>query len=181
MSSTSPAPRPASGTRPGSLPTRRRPETAVAVQRLLDAGADLAGKTHTDELAYSLTGENRHYGTPVNARAPDRIPGGSSNGSAAAVAAGLVDFAIGTRLRGLGAPARELLRHLRYAPDGRPRAARRGHPFRPALSTSPAGSRAMRRCWSGSGACSSPMTRSPVTATSAASRRGCLRAWWTRR
>ena len=71
-------------------------ETAVAVQRLLDAGADLAGKTHTDELAYSLTGENRHYGTPVNVRAPDRIPGGSSNGSAAAVTAGLVGFAIGT-------------------------------------------------------------------------------------
>ena len=79
------------------LATHEAPsETAVAVQRLLDAGADLAGKTHTDELAYSLTGENRHYGTPVNARAPDRIPGGSSNGSAAAVTAGLVDFAIGT-------------------------------------------------------------------------------------
>ena len=72
------------------------PETATAVRRLLDAGADLAGKTHTDEMAYSLTGENVHYGTPVNARAPDRIPGGSSNGSAAAVTAGLVDFAIGT-------------------------------------------------------------------------------------
>ena len=71
-------------------------ETATAVRRLLDAGADLAGKTHTDEMAYSLTGENVHYGTPVNARAPDRIPGGSSNGSAAAVTAGLVDFAIGT-------------------------------------------------------------------------------------
>ena len=71
-------------------------ETASAVKRLLDAGADLAGKTHTDELAYSLTGENVHYGTPVNARAPERIPGGSSNGSAAAVTAGLVDFAIGT-------------------------------------------------------------------------------------
>ena len=71
-------------------------ETALAVRRLLDAGADLAGKTHTDEMAYSLTGENVHYGTPVNARAPDRIPGGSSNGSAAAVTAGLVDFAIGT-------------------------------------------------------------------------------------
>lgn len=70
--------------------------TAAAVTRLLDAGADLAGKTHTDEMAYSLTGENVHYGTPVNARAPDRIPGGSSNGSAAAVTAGLVDFAIGT-------------------------------------------------------------------------------------
>ena len=71
-------------------------ETAAAVTRLLDAGADLAGKTHTDELAYSLTGENVHYGTPINARAPGRIPGGSSNGSAAAVTAGLVDFAIGT-------------------------------------------------------------------------------------
>ena len=54
--------------------------TATAVQRLLDAGARMVGKTHTDELAYSLTGENVHYGTPVNARAPDRIPGGSSNG-----------------------------------------------------------------------------------------------------
>ena len=82
---------------PAWLATREPPlETAAAVQRLLDAGADLAGKTHTDELAYSLTGENVHYGTPVNARAPDRIPGGSSNGSAAAVTAGLVDFAIGT-------------------------------------------------------------------------------------
>jgi len=82
---------------PAWLATHDPPaETAVAVQWLLDAGADLAGKTHTDELAYSLTGENRHYGTPVNARAPDRIPGGSSNGSAAAVTAGLVDFAIGT-------------------------------------------------------------------------------------
>ena len=82
---------------PAWLATHEAPaETAVAVQRLLDAGADLAGKTHTDEMAYSLTGENVHYGTPVNARAPDRIPGGSSNGSAAAVTAGLVDFAIGT-------------------------------------------------------------------------------------
>lgn len=71
-------------------------ETAVAVQRLLDAGASLAGKTHTDALAYSLTGENFHYGTPVNPRAPDRVPGGSSNGSASAVAGELVDFALGS-------------------------------------------------------------------------------------
>ena len=56
----------------------------------------MVGKTHTDELAYSLTGENVHYGTPVNPRDPRRIPGGSSNGSAAAVAGGLVDFALGT-------------------------------------------------------------------------------------
>ena len=70
--------------------------TASAVQALLDAGAKLAGKTLTDELAYSLTGENLHYGTPLNPAAPNRIPGGSSSGSASAVAAGLVDFALGT-------------------------------------------------------------------------------------
>ena len=62
-------------------------ETADAVIRLLAAGADLAGKTHCDELCYSLTGENVHFGTPVNVNAPGRVPGGSSNGSAAAVAA----------------------------------------------------------------------------------------------
>ena len=70
--------------------------TAPTIQLLLDAGATLVGRTYTDELAYSLNGENAHYGTPVNIRAPGRIPGGSSSGSAAAVAAGLVDFAIGT-------------------------------------------------------------------------------------
>jgi len=70
--------------------------TAPAVQLLLDAGARLAGKTHTEEMAWSLTGENAHYGTPVNVNAPGRIPGGSSSGSAAAVAAGLVDFSIGS-------------------------------------------------------------------------------------
>ncbi|NDV86530.1 amidase [Aurantimonas aggregata] len=70
--------------------------TAPAVQRMLDAGADLAGKTIADELCYSLTGENYHYGTPVNAHDPARVPGGSSSGSASATAAGLVDFALGT-------------------------------------------------------------------------------------
>ncbi|MDX2205933.1 MAG: amidase [Hyphomicrobiaceae bacterium] len=70
--------------------------TAPAVQRCLEAGARLVGRTHCDELCYSLTGENVHYGTPVNVKAPGRIPGGSSNGSAAAVAAGLVDFALGS-------------------------------------------------------------------------------------
>jgi len=70
--------------------------SAPAVQMLLDAGARLVGKTHTEEMAWSLTGENAHYGTPVNVNAPGRIPGGSSSGSAAAVAAGLVDFALGS-------------------------------------------------------------------------------------
>src|ERR1044071_395597 len=71
-------------------------ETATAVKQLLAAGADMVGKTHCDELCYSLTGENVHFGTPVNVNAPGRGPGGSSNGSAAAVAGGLVDFALGT-------------------------------------------------------------------------------------
>ena len=70
--------------------------TAPAVQALLDAGATLVGLTLTDELALSLTGENAHYGTPVNPNAPGRVPGGSSSGSACAVAAGLVSFALGT-------------------------------------------------------------------------------------
>ena len=70
--------------------------TAPAVQLLLDAGADMVGKTLTDEITYSLSGQNFHYGTPVNSAAPGRIPGGSSSGSASAVAGGLVDFALGT-------------------------------------------------------------------------------------
>jgi amidase len=80
--------------------------TAPAVQDLLDAGAQVIGKTHTDEMAYSLNGENPHYGTPVNVNAPGRIPGGSSSGSAAAVAGGLVDFALGSDTGGsVRAPA----------------------------------------------------------------------------
>ncbi len=71
-------------------------KTAPAVQRLLDAGAYLVGKTITDELAYSLNGQNHHYGTPSNSNAPGRIPGGSSSGSASAVAGGLVDTALGS-------------------------------------------------------------------------------------
>ncbi|UJX44645.1 amidase [Xanthobacter sp. YC-JY1] len=70
--------------------------SAVAVERLLAAGASLAGKTIADELCYSLTGENVHYGTPLNPAAPDRVPGGSSSGSASATAGGAVDFALGT-------------------------------------------------------------------------------------
>ncbi|MBT2655659.1 amidase [Bacillus sp. ISL-18] len=69
---------------------------APVIVQLLDQGAHLKGTTHTDELMYSLNGENFHYGTPTNPRARDRIPGGSSSGSAVAVAAGLVDFALGT-------------------------------------------------------------------------------------
>ncbi|MEK8211957.1 amidase family protein [Paenibacillus sp. FSL L8-0463] len=69
---------------------------AAAVWTLLQSGASLRGAAHTDELMYSLGGENYHYGTPVNPRAEGRIPGGSSSGSAVAVASGSVDFALGT-------------------------------------------------------------------------------------
>ena len=66
------------------------------VQKILDAGATIIGKTVCDEYFYSVSGANAHYGTPVNARAPGRLPGGSSAGSAAACGAGLCDFALGS-------------------------------------------------------------------------------------
>ncbi|WP_310632356.1 amidase [Paraburkholderia sp.] len=71
-------------------------EHASCVAALLRAGAALEGKTITDELAYSLEGANHHHGTPLNPRWPHALPGGSSSGSASAVAAGTVDFALGT-------------------------------------------------------------------------------------
>src|SRR5439155_26008740 len=70
--------------------------TAPVVTSLLQAGARLRGKTKTMELAFGLTGENVWQGTPLNPQAPSRFPGGSSCGSAAAVAAGLVNFALGS-------------------------------------------------------------------------------------
>src|SRR5213596_4286595 len=69
---------------------------AVCVEQLLHAGARCVGKTISDELAFSLLGQNHFYGTPLNPRAPERVPGGSSSGSASAVACGLVDFTLGT-------------------------------------------------------------------------------------
>jgi amidase len=73
-------------------PTRH----AWAVQRLLDAGATLIGKTVTDEVSLGILGENPFDGTPLNPAAPERVPGGSSSGSASAVAQGLCDTALGT-------------------------------------------------------------------------------------
>ena len=70
--------------------------TAWVVRRLVDAGAAMTGKTITDELTRGIFGENAHYGTPVNPRAAGRVPGGSSSGSASAVAGGMVDFALGS-------------------------------------------------------------------------------------
>ena len=78
--------------RQNRVPTRH----AWAVQRLLDAGATLIGKTVTDEVSLGILGENPFDGTPLNPRAPDHVPGGSSAGSASAVAQGLCDTALGT-------------------------------------------------------------------------------------
>jgi amidase len=78
--------------RANPVPTRH----AWAVRTLLDAGATLIGKTITDEVSLGILGENAFFGTPLNSRAPDHVPGGSSSGSAAAVAAGVCDTALGT-------------------------------------------------------------------------------------
>ncbi len=82
---------------PGWLNTHPEPVVnAICLEQLLNAGGTCQGKTKSDELAYSLIGVNDFYGTPLNPKAPDRVPGGSSSGSASAVASELVDFAIGT-------------------------------------------------------------------------------------
>ena len=82
---------------PHWLATHGPAETnAWVVQQLVDAGAAMVGKTITDELTRGIFGENMHYGTPVNPKAPGRVPGGSSSGSASAVAGQLVDFALGS-------------------------------------------------------------------------------------
>jgi len=79
---------------PRRYPTPAR--HAWVVQTLLDAGASVIGKTITDEVSLGILGENAHDGTPLNPAAPDRVPGGSSSGSASAVASGVCDFALGT-------------------------------------------------------------------------------------
>lgn len=81
-------------------------ENAPVVAAMLNAGARFVGKTQTDEMTFSMNGQNKHYPEPVNSRAEGRITGGSSSGSAAAVAAGLCDFALGSDTGGsVRAPA----------------------------------------------------------------------------
>ncbi|MFB8007206.1 amidase family protein [Nocardia sp. NPDC056000] len=76
------------------------PEHATAVAALLAAGADITGIAHTDEFAYSITGSNGTYGMPVNPAVRQRIPGGSSSGSAVAVARGEATIGLGTDTAG---------------------------------------------------------------------------------
>lgn len=77
-------------------------ETAPAVAALTNAGAILVGKTNLDQFATGLVGVRSPYGVPANTFDPEYIPGGSSSGSAVAVAAGLVSFALGTDTAGSG-------------------------------------------------------------------------------
>lgn len=86
-----------SGAAAGSDPAR---EDALAVARLRAAGAIVIGTTNLHELAYGITSDNPHFGRVVNPRHPAHTPGGSSGGSAAAVAAGIVRIALGTDTAG---------------------------------------------------------------------------------
>lgn len=84
------------GSKPWGSAHKAAVYNALCIEQLLSAGATCAGKTIADEYTYSLDGESHFFGTPINPKAPDRVPGGSSSGSASAVACGLVDFSIGT-------------------------------------------------------------------------------------
>ncbi|RZB63205.1 outer envelope protein 64, mitochondrial-like isoform X1 [Glycine soja] len=75
-------------------------KTAIVITALLSNGATCVGKTVMDEFSFGISGENKFYGTPTNPQMPSSIPGGSSSGSAVAVAARLVDFAMGTDTTG---------------------------------------------------------------------------------
>lgn len=92
---------PTSAGNPDFLKANRIPEkNAPVIDQLLNAGAEIVGKTITEEMAYSLVGENIHYGTPKNPHNPECIPGGSSSGSAVATAANLCDIGLGTDTAG---------------------------------------------------------------------------------
>ncbi len=78
------------------------PRSATVVQRLQDAGARVVGKTNLDQFACGLNGTRSPFGTPPNSFDATLVPGGSSSGSAVAVARGEVDFALGTDTAGSG-------------------------------------------------------------------------------
>lgn len=69
---------------------------AEIIKNILSSDCKIIGKTHLHELAFGITGVNKNFGTPLNVKYPQLIPGGSSSGSAAAIAADLADFSIGT-------------------------------------------------------------------------------------
>ena len=79
---------------------RREEQTSPAVADLLRGGASLRGIARTDEFAYSIAGDNAHYGTPPNGALPGALPGGSSSGPAAAVATGQAEVGLATDTAG---------------------------------------------------------------------------------
>ena len=93
------------------------PRHAPAIETILAAGATIVGKAICEELFFSVTGINAHYGAPANVRAPGRMPGGSSSGSAAAAAAGSLRFCSRQRHRRIRAGAGLVLRALRHPAD----------------------------------------------------------------
>lgn len=71
-------------------------QTSTVVSALVEGGATCTGRTVVDDMAFGISGEQRHFDTPTNPAAPARMPGGSSSGAAVAVAANFVDFSLGT-------------------------------------------------------------------------------------
>ena len=129
--------------------------SATVVEKTLAAGATLVGKTITDELAFSLEGRNVHYGSPINPACPDRMCGGSSSGSGVAVAAGLVDFAIGTDTGGSVRVPASFLGVFGFRPSHGAVSLDGVVPFAP-LTIPSGGSRAMPSCWKELGWCCFP-------------------------
>ena len=84
---------------------KKSEQTAPAITKLLDAGATMVGVTKLDQLTYSLTGNVCEGTPPINPRYPDRFTGGSSSGSASAVAGAIADIGIGTDTGGSVRPA----------------------------------------------------------------------------
>ena len=154
------------------------PRDARCVQQLLDAGAVVVGKGQCAEFAYSLSGDNADFGMPENAAAPDRNPGGSTSGPAAAVGTGLCDVGLGTDTLG----SVRVPRRTAACSDSGPPTARSASPAcsRSRRRSTPSGSSPAprrrwpprRACWSRSRpsrrrsrACSRPTASSSTAAT----------------
>ena len=89
-----------------NVPAEPDTETQSVVQKMLDAGAEVLGKSQCEELCFSLTGINKQYGAPVNGAAPEWVTGGSSSGSVSLISNGIVDIATGSDTGGsVRAPA----------------------------------------------------------------------------